>query len=212
MTETDQEQRDLILTSDHSTDESTIESKIQSKYIYAFGADRIIHSARISVLDSERLSNLRYLVISDEAIYIFDDQDFERRIPNEHITEIVKYQDSSTSISEQKSHRLLFRVNNDSDVLIISKGASGVLEALEKTGVYTFSNVDPAEDLFSKARFVETCTHITIDSLKESLQQALQSVNLKKVMLNLELLRRNNQVDWNQDSLILQAIEFVKSK
>lgn len=221
-----QQRRDCILSSDHATDESLIESKIPAKSIYAFGADKILHSARISLLDSERLSNLRYLIITNEALYIFDDQDFERRIPNEQIIEIVKYQDTtgspniskSPSNEQNKSHRLLFRVKDDSDLLIICKGANGVLETLQKQAkdfnAYRFSQVDPAEDLFSKATFIENqSTHTkSSSSLKQLLENALNASELKKVMLNLEYLRRQcNQNEWESDPLILKAIEFVKS-
>ncbi|EFC44620.1 predicted protein [Naegleria gruberi] len=207
--------REIILTSDLATNESIIQSKIPSKFIFAFGASKILHSARISLLDSERLSNLRYLILSDEAIYIFDDQDFERRIPNEHISEIVKSREPSVSSTEQKSHRILIRVhhsNEGSDLIIISKGATGVLEAFEKAK-YTFTLVDPSEDLFSMARFVsDNAQQPSIDSLKQHLDKALQSSDLKNTMLYLETLRRNKHADWENDELISKAIEFVKSK
>ncbi|KAG2393252.1 hypothetical protein C9374_009829 [Naegleria lovaniensis] len=224
-TTSQQQRRDYILSSDHATDESLIESKIPAKSIYAFGADKILHSARISLLDSERLSNLRYLIITNEALYIFDDQDFERRIPNEQIIEIVKYQDpagspnvtKSPSNEQNKSHRLLFRVKDDSDLLIICKGATGVLETLQKQAkdcnAYRFSQVDPAEDLFSKATFIENQTTKCSSSLKQSLENALNASELKKVMLYLEYLRRQcSQNEWESDSLILRAIEYVKSQ
>lgn len=207
--------REIILTSDHATNESTIESKIPSKFIYAFGAKKILHSARISLLDAERLSNLRYLILSDEAIYIFDDQEFERRIPREHISEIVKSRDpTNVTSAEQKSHRILIRVDQSSessDLIIISKGATGVLEAMEKAK-FKFTLVDPSEDLFAMARFVsDNAQQPSIDSLKQHLDKALQSSDVKNTMLYLETLRRNNQVDWDSDELISKAIEFVKN-
>jgi len=198
--------RDLVLTSDHSTDESIIVGKIPSKTIYAFGASKILHSARISLLDSERLSNLRYLILSDEALYIFDDSEFERRISNDQVQEIV------TNGGDQKSSRLLFRVNpssSESDLLIICKGATGFVEALEKALVFKFSEV--ADDLFSKARFTSDPSKPSVDALKQALTSALQSEDVKNTMLNLELLRRSN-VDWENDELISRAIEFVKTK
>jgi hypothetical protein len=208
-----------IIPSHKIGDESIIEkTNIPSKVIYAFGDEKILFSTRVSVLDRERLSNLRNFIISNEAIYTFDDDVLERRISFKNdIQELVKYKE--TEENQRKSYRLLFRVNNDTDLVIICKGATGVLEAINNLLKLNIKEIDPTEnDLFLMANLDESKVNQN-EQVKEWENKLLNLLknnekNNSLIYLYTELLRRSKLFNWDESEVIQNELKnnFLKSE
>ncbi|KAL9646872.1 hypothetical protein ABK040_013732 [Willaertia magna] len=201
-------EREITVLPTLSNDESLLENKLPVKNIFAFGATKVHFSSRISLLDKERLSHLRFLILTNEAIYIFDDDQFNFRVPLSEIKQMIKHK-------AEKSSRLLLRTSNGLDLLIICKTVSSLVEAIQKVNIAELEvkEVEPNEDLFHLAKLADDLDayecKLNTNELRDHLEKALEEK--KDVLLYLELLRRKDDFDWEGENVVNKAVQYVKS-